>query len=354
MKKINQDINNGFVHIEPIHYTYQIKAITEYALLVDTNFPSVDFVSFYNALEEYNFKRFSKSEKRLGKESVIMLKMEFLLDKKHDGSILKTLSKEIMEFIQNKYFECVTPYWCWLIKYGKGYYLEFFISEREFFPEGQRVKVKKAFIQYKNPKTKKICKKDDPDAVLWERPAVYEYTQFGIKKIRPFNIPDSRFFEATIKLLKNEWIRLLEETADTKVRREYTINKIGYTNATDCRTPKPLERRKMIEKINQEIKNAEKHLSMRRKLFIKDGASNKEISEADKKVKAFVKKTNRIIRRCNQNDLLVFDDKRIFLIDEKVFCDEKVDKAFGDYLLRGVDKIFPVSKTSTLATVPAA
>ena len=205
---------NSYIRITPIHDIGDLYVKD----IIETNL-TISLEDFLSKLTE-----FEENRKYNGNSRVFML-ATFLLPENFQDYPKQEFFNKLTEYL----FEDMpdVPWFATEIKQGKGTYINLYFSERPFYPSRNKVIKYAKSTTYKSSKTGRICKKDDPHAVIYKsKGEVISSSEayFGKKY--------NHLWKKSFKLLLSE-IRdifdLVLSKFDIRPNEEVFIHKVNYS-----------------------------------------------------------------------------------------------------------------------------
>ena len=176
----------------------------------------------------------NRSPKNKGKESTYGVVVSFLLDKEKnsDRVSIDKLTKEIVKRYED------LPFYCFLTKKGEGVFINVYVCERHYDPEGMKIQVKASKDLYISSKTKKRCRPDDENAVLFKREGevIRETSSKFSSKVSTFRFASERQFLLCMTNLKKWFIEIYQKVLDIVIRtgisfKKFVLSKLEYKKA---------------------------------------------------------------------------------------------------------------------------
>lgn len=225
IQKFNYFNNNAYIRMDIVKKQQALKSIASVKVL-DTNIP-VPLNKFFSALINHE-KAFNTSKKR-GLKIRYGVILTFLLPHELSKATISKLSNNIVSTYDN------LPFVSWISKQGKGKYLNLYICERHFFPDGSVHETIAKNDRYRNRLTGQICSCDSIDKEFLQ--LVYsagevissEVVYFSTKKDY-FKFASEKHFNKFISVAKNKWIDLLQKHAKCKAEKAITFHKLARRN----------------------------------------------------------------------------------------------------------------------------
>lgn len=154
------DQTTSFVRLEPVHNLEEVFDLFKKQKPLLSTTP-MDWAVFFYALMNHEKKHGYKYEKYHNKHAY---SVEIMIPQNLTPLEQKELAQKIANSMLGE--ENPLPYSVFLNKKGKGIYLYFLISERYYSEDGFNIDTISTKDRYRNAITGRLCKKEDPDAVL--------------------------------------------------------------------------------------------------------------------------------------------------------------------------------------------
>lgn len=281
--KYHQSINNAYIRLT---YMKDIKDVRSFFLSCPVYTNISDKNKFVDDLEKYEIKN-NQALKR-GMAVTYGIKISLMIDNEHeyDNEKLCELSKSFC----NEYLKGL-PVYCLDHAERNGKYLDVYVCEREYYPEGKECLYICKSDRYKNKITKKITTKDDPNAILFAKKGdILSRKEIVFsKKVDTFRFCSKKKFHYFICELKDFWMDLMSKILKIEIINAITLKKIRLKGRKD-----KVERSRIskwnceIDKLSDSINGA---LST-----AKDYMSFSYGSKCEKKLIRFIDKINDYLR----------------------------------------------------------
>lgn len=225
IQKFNHYNNNTYIHMEIVKKQQTLKNIASTKILV-TNI-SIPLTKFFSALINHE-KKFNTSKQR-GLKIRYGVVLTFLLPHELSKSTISELSNNIISTYDN------LPFVSWISKQGKGKYLNLYICERHFFPEGVVYETIAKNNRYRNKLTGQICScnstdKENLQLIYSAGEIISSETVYFSTKKDFFKFVSDKHFNRIMSIAKNKWINLLQKHAKCKVEKAITFHKLVRRN----------------------------------------------------------------------------------------------------------------------------
>lgn len=173
---------------------------------------------------------FEQSHNRNKEESLRLgCLLTYMLDRSHERSVLKHLAK----LLSNRFKGL--PYWAFKLRKGTATYIQLYVCERYYYPEGKEFFKKATSDRYFNKLTGKICKSDDPNAVLkykkGQPTSKTETICFEPVKVDTFRFVNKEDFTNFMASLKQQLKNVLEMVVKVEFNEYLPIFKFNIDEA---------------------------------------------------------------------------------------------------------------------------
>ena len=213
MKRYNGQ-TNSYIRITPIHDIGDLYVKDS----IETNL-TITLEDFLSKLTEFEDNR-----KYNGNSRVFML-ATFLLPENFQEYPKQEFLYKLTEYL----FEDMpdVPWFATEIKQGKGTYINLYFSERPFYPSKNKIIKYAKSTTYKSSKTGRICKKDDPHAVIYKSKGEIissSEAYFGKK----YNHLWKKSFQLLLSEIRDIFDIVLSKF-DVRADEEVFIHKVNYS-----------------------------------------------------------------------------------------------------------------------------